>query len=67
MLNKSNIDKLFIDKLKSFQASPDEKVWQKIERKLKKKKQKKRDSYLVELFRYCCPINSWILPFSDIG
>lgn len=41
MLNKSNIDKLFIDKLKSFQASPDEKVWQKIERKLKKKKQKK--------------------------
>ena len=41
MLNKSNIDKLFVDKLKSFQASPDEKVWQKIERKLKKKKQKK--------------------------
>ncbi|MDG1451463.1 MAG: outer membrane beta-barrel protein [Polaribacter sp.] len=41
MLNKSNIDKLFIDKLKSFQASPDEKVWRKIERQLKKKKQKK--------------------------
>ena len=41
MLNKSNIDKLFVDKLKSFQASPNEKVWQKIERKLKKKKQKK--------------------------
>ena len=41
MLNKNNIDKLFVDKLKSFQASPDEKVWRKIERKLKKKKQKK--------------------------
>ena len=41
MLDKNNIDKLFIDKLKSFHASPDEKVWQEVERKLKKKKQKK--------------------------
>ena len=67
MLNKNNIDKLFVDKLKSFQASPDEKVWRKIERKLKKKKQKKRDSYLVEIFRGCCLVNSWVLAFTDIG
>jgi len=67
MLDKSNIDKLFIDKLKSFQASPDEKVWHEVERKLKIKKQKKG---ILVWWRYSgiaalLILGLFLLPISD--
>lgn len=53
MNDKKNIDRLFQEKFKDFEAVPDAQVWLNIETALKEKKTK-GNSFLAAIIRHCC-------------